>query len=137
MYYSKKKDRNMLTLREKRHLDKTLICKYNLMYHFLFKEQTYKNKQKERIRVTTCLRNRTTLRFDILHSSFFVYGLCANLCFLIHRILKFQDSQLHMRINTKPNGKQKLSEDCRKMTFLLISHQTTLVLEKYRFAHRL
>ena len=68
------KDRNMLTLREKRHLDKTLICKYNLMYHFLFKEQTYKNKQKERIRVSTCLRNRTTLLFDILHSSFFVYG---------------------------------------------------------------
>ena len=28
------------------------------------------------------------------------------LCFLMYRILKFQDSQLRMRINTKPNGNQ-------------------------------
>ena len=42
--------------------------------------------------------------------------------FLIHRIRKFQDSQLRIRINTKPNDKQKWSEECsRKMTFLLIS----------------
>ena len=46
------------------------------------------------------------------------------------------DSQLRMLINTKTNGKQKWSEDSRKMTFLLISHQTILVLEKHRFAHR-
>ena len=39
--------------------------------------------------------NKTTFRFSSL-----VYGLCANLCFLIHRILEFQDSQLRMCINT-------------------------------------
>ena len=39
--------------------------------------------------------------------SIFFTSLCANLYFLIHRILKFQDSQLRMRIDTKPNGKQK------------------------------
>ena len=44
--------------------------------------------------------------------------LCANLCFLIHRILEFQDSQLRMRINTKPNGKQKWSETAEKWHFL-------------------
>ena len=51
------------------------------------------------------------------------------ICFLIHRILKFQDSQLHMCINTKPNGKQKWSEESRKITFWLISHQATLILQ--------
>ena len=78
------------------------------MYHFLFKEQTYKNKQKERIRVSICLRNRTTLRFDILHSSF-VYGLCANLCFLMHRTLKFQGfSTAHAyKYKTKQQAKMK------------------------------
>ena len=30
----------------------------------------------------------------------------------------------------------KMKRDSRKMTFLLISHQATLVLEKHRFAHR-
>ena len=43
-----------------------------------------------------CLRKRTTLRFDIAS---LVYGLCANLCFMIHRILKFHAYQLRMRIN--------------------------------------
>ena len=47
------------------------------------------------------------------------YGLCAN--FLIHIILKFQDSYLRRRINTKPNGKQKWGEDRKR---LLISHQS-------------
>ena len=30
----------------------------------------------------------------------------------------------------------KMKRDSRKMTFLLISHQATLILEKHRFAHR-
>ena len=52
-----------------------------------------------------CLRNKTTLRFDILHS----FMVCVqNLYFLTHIILKYQDSQLRrVRINTKTNGKQK------------------------------
>ena len=36
-----------------------------------------------------------------------LWSVYATLCFLIHRILEFQDTQLRMRINTKPNGKQK------------------------------
>ena len=38
------------------------------------------------------------------------------------------------KYKTKRQAEMKL--DSRKMTFLLISHQATLVLEKHRFAHR-
>ena len=40
----------------------------------------------------SCLRNRTTLRFDFLHKP------------RLFHTEKFQDSQQRMRINTKPNG---------------------------------
>ena len=53
--------------------------------------------------------------------SLLVYGMCANLCFLIHRILKFQNSQLRTRINTKPNGKQKSSGEGKWIFCLLIT----------------
>ena len=53
-----------------------------------------------------CLRNSTMFRYFSL-----VYGLWSN-------------------------DKQKRSKDSRKRTFLLIGHQTILVLEKHRFAHR-
>ena len=56
--------------------------------------------------------NNTTFRYSSL-----VYGLCVNLYFLIHRILKFQDSRLRMRISTKPNGKQKWSKTAEKWHF--------------------
>ena len=36
----------------------------------------------------------------------------------------------------KTKRQAKMKRDNRKMTFLLISHQATLVLEKHRFAHR-
>ena len=36
----------------------------------------------------------------------------------------------------KTKRQAKMKRDSRKMTFLLISHQATLVLEKHRFAHR-
>ena len=39
------------------------------------------------------------------------------------------------KYKTKRQAKMK-KKDSRKMTFLLISHQATLALEKYRFAHR-
>ena len=40
----------------------------------------------------TFLCNRTTLRFDILFFVFFFFlEMCAKLCFLIHRILKFYE----------------------------------------------
>ena len=51
-------------------------------------------------RLLSSQQNNTTFRYSSL-----VDGLCANLCFLIHRIL-----ELRMGINTKPNGKQKWSE---------------------------
>ena len=44
------------------------------------------------------------------------------LCFLMYRILKFQDSQLRMRINTKPNVNQKWSGDSEKWKKFLNSH---------------
>ena len=36
----------------------------------------------------------------------------------------------------KTKRQEKMKRDSRKMTFLLISHQATLVLENQRFAHR-
>ena len=39
------------------------------------------------------------------------------------------------KYKTKRQAKMK-KKDSRKMIFLLISHQATLALEKYRFAHR-
>ena len=36
----------------------------------------------------------------------------------------------------KTKRQAKMRRDSRKMTFLLISHQATLVLEKHSFAHR-
>ena len=62
-----------------------------------------------------CLHNKhrnTTFRCSSL-----VYGLCANLCFLIHRILKFQYPQLSILVNTKPNGNQKWNWDREKWKF--------------------
>ena len=50
-------------------------------------------------------------------SIFFTRLWSANLCFLIHRILEFQDSKQRMRINTKSNGKQKWSETAEKWHF--------------------
>ena len=58
------------------------------------------------------LQNNTTFRFSSL-----VYGLYALHRLFIHRILKFQGSQLRMRINKKPNGKQKWSKDREKLHF--------------------
>ena len=57
-----------------------------------------------------CLRYRTTLRFDSIHTFLYVNllfdGLCKNLALIIHRIPDFQDSQLHIHTYTKPNGNQ-------------------------------
>ena len=36
----------------------------------------------------------------------------------------------------KTKRQAKMKRDSRKMTFFMISHQATLVLEKHRFAHR-
>ena len=72
-----------------------------------------------------CLRYRTTLRFDLLHFTFAQTS--AFLCILIHRIMKFQDFQLCMHINSTPNGKQKWSWDRINDFF---------VDEKQKFAHR-
>ena len=84
-----------------------------------FDNYIYKVKKKI-IQIICCLRYRTMLRFDVS----LVYGLCANFCFLTHRILKFQDSQLRIPINTKPKGKQKWREDREKSHFcsLVTSH---------------
>ena len=46
-----------------------------------------------------CLRNRTTLRFDFLHS----FMVCAQTSVFDTQNSEIQDSQLRMRINTKPN----------------------------------
>ena len=53
----------------------------------------------------------------------------AELWFLKHRILKLQDSQLRMRINTKPNGKQKWSEDRVKWHFCWLGTSLPMYLE--------
>ena len=69
---------------------------------------------------TDYLRNRTALRFQY---SSLVYDLCANnLCFLIHRILEFQNSQLRIvyKYKTKRQAKMKRRH----------------VPEKQKFAHR-
>ena len=50
---------------------------------------------------SVCVQKTLYVRFSSL-----VYALYALLRFQTHRILRFQDSQLRMRINTKPNGKQ-------------------------------
>ena len=58
-----------------------------------------------------CLRNRTTLRFDFLHS----FIVCAQTyAFWYTESLNFQ---LRMRINTKPNVKQKWSKTAEKWHF--------------------
>ena len=58
-----------------------------------------------------------------------MYGLCANLCFLIHIILKFQESQLHIHINTKPNDKQKWSRDREKLHFFWLVTSLSMYLK--------
>ena len=55
------------------------------------------NKQDE-----SCLRNRTTLRFDFDHS----FMVCAQTSAFWYT----ESWNLRMRINTKPNGKQKWNE---------------------------
>ena len=49
------------------------------------------------------------------------------------RILGFSTAHAY---KYKTKRQAEIKRDSRKMTFLLISHQASLVLEKHRFAHR-
>ena len=64
-----------------------------------------------------CLRHRTTLRFDFLHS-LMVCRHCSDFRYTESRNFRIQ---LCLRINTKPNGKQKWFEDRRYFFWLVTS----------------
>ena len=64
----------------------------------------------------------TTLRFDILRS----FTVCAQTsAFWYKKSWNFQDSQLRMRINTKPNAKKKRKKRRQRKMPFFISHQST------------
>ena len=79
-----------------------------------------------------CLRNRTTLRFDFLHS----FMVCRQTStFWYRESWNFRISTAHAyKYKTKLQPKIKRREN--KNDILLASHQSTYVPEKHRFAYR-
>ena len=107
--FSKRNTRQINTIKNDVFCEYVLVCFFMFYFLHLFSYLvtclflTFVEHFTD-VTIYYCLSNRTTLRFDFLHS----FMVCAQTsAFFIHRILEFQDSQLRMRINTKPNGKQK------------------------------
>ena len=78
-----------------------------------------------------CLRNRTIFCFDALHS-FMVYAQTSAIWYTESWKFTFSTA-LASKYKTKRQAKMKRRQ---KTTFLLISHQSTHVLEKQRFTNR-
>ena len=77
----------------------------------------------------TCLRNRTTLRFDFHHS----FMVCAQTSVFDTQNPEISGFSTAHAYKYKTKRQAKMKRDSRKMTFLLISHQATLALKMHRF----
>ena len=106
------------------------VCVYKNKNYILMLIQ-YQRRIQIPCRLLSSQQNNTTFRYSSL-----VDGLCANLCFLIHRILELSGFSTAHAYKYKTKQQAKMKRDSRKMTFLSISHQATLELEKQRLAHR-
>ena len=78
-------------------------------------------------------------KIDFFHSFMVcLLSVGTELWFLIHRILKFQDFQLRIRINIKPNGKSNRNEANTEKSEVFVENSTfyKVLISLYCFLYR-